>query len=95
MHDKPITTHNHNKIEKKEVKKTENDISENNKQSHEDNMARRDNSGKLKGQIKNRAQIKNPLTGRWIKLDTKHGGIVGQKSTKGPYKNIKKIKKKR
>jgi hypothetical protein len=45
--------------------------------------------------IKDRAQLKNPRTGRWVKIDTKKGGIVSHKKSKGPYKNVEVFKSKR
>jgi hypothetical protein len=53
-------------------------------------MAKRDKSGQLIGQVSNRVQVKNPLTDRWVKIDTSTGRIVDQKKTSGPYKNIRK-----
>ena len=38
--------------------------------------------------IKNRAQIRNPVTEKWVKINTEFGGIVGHKSDKKPYANI-------
>lgn len=38
----------------------------------------------------NRVQIKNPVTGRWVKFDTNSGRIVDHKKSPGPYKGIKK-----
>jgi hypothetical protein len=33
-------------------------------------------------------QVKNPITERWVKLNTKTGRIVDTKKSPGPYKNI-------
>jgi hypothetical protein len=33
-------------------------------------------------------QIKNPKTGRYVKIDRGAGMIIGNKKTEGPYKNI-------
>ena len=52
-------------------------------------MAKRTSSG-LSGAVKDRVQVKNPLSGKWVKLDTKTGRIVDHKATKGPYKNVRK-----
>ena len=38
---------------------------------------------------KNRIQMYNPRTKKWVKLDTKTGRIIGHKSDKKPYKNVK------
>jgi hypothetical protein len=35
-----------------------------------------------------RVQVKNPITERWVKLNTKTGRIVDTKKSPGPYKNI-------
>jgi len=52
-------------------------------------MAKRGKSGKLKGAISNRVQAKNPITKKWVKIDTQTGRIINHKKTPGPYKNIK------
>ena len=36
--------------------------------------------------IKNRVQIQNPVSKKWVKIDTKRGRILGYK--KEPWKNI-------
>jgi hypothetical protein len=43
---------------------------------------------------KDRAQVYNPRIDRWVKLDTKRGGIVSVKKSPGPYDQVKKYKKK-
>jgi len=53
-------------------------------------MARRAKSGGLKGPISNRAQAKNPITNRWVKIDTRTGRIIGHKKSPGPYKRVRK-----
>jgi hypothetical protein len=35
------------------------------------------------------AQIKNPKSGRYIKIDKTLGKIISHKPTAGPYKNIR------
>jgi hypothetical protein len=40
------------------------------------------------GTAKDRVQIKNPITGRWIKVDTSTGRIIDEKRSEGPYKGI-------
>ena len=52
-------------------------------------MAKRDSSGKLKGAITNRAQALNPVTKRYVKIDTARGRIIEHKKSPGPYKNIR------
>ena len=54
-------------------------------------MAKRTSSGQ-KGQVKGRVQVKNPITKRWVKIDTKTGRIVDHKKTSGPYKGVRKKK---
>ena len=39
-------------------------------------------------------QIKNPKTEKYTKIDTEKGIILAHKKTKGPYKNIKIVKRK-
>jgi hypothetical protein len=50
-------------------------------------------SAKLTGSSKakasaTRVQVKNPITERWVKLDTTTGRIVETKKTPGPYKGV-------
>ena len=40
-------------------------------------------------------QIKNPRTGRYVKIDRDKGRIISQKSSKGPYKKVPIIRKKK
>ena len=53
-------------------------------------MAKRDKSGKLKGAISKRIQVLNPITKRYVKIDTDRGRIIDHKKSPGPYKNIRK-----
>ena len=53
-------------------------------------MAKRDESGKLRGSISKRVQALNPVTKRWVKIDTTTGKIVAHKSSSAPYKNVRK-----
>lgn len=39
--------------------------------------------------MKNRVQLLNPKTKRWVKVDTERGSIVGHKKDYKPYKNVK------
>jgi len=39
-------------------------------------------------------QVKNPKTGRYVKIDRSKGKIVAHKSSKGPYKNVPVARKK-
>jgi len=53
-------------------------------------MATNTNKDHRDGAVKNRVQVLNPATGKWVKLDTKTGRIMDQKKTPGPYKGIRK-----
>lgn len=53
-------------------------------------MATRSKSGKLQGQVSKRVQALNPVTGKWVKINTQTGRIVSHKKTTGPYKNVRK-----
>lgn len=46
------------------------------------------NKGK---QIPNRVQLWNPVTKKWIKIDTTTGRIMAYKKSPESYKNIKKV----
>lgn len=48
---------------------------------------------KKKGAVKGRVQALNPKTGRWVKIDTTTGCIIGRKKSEGAYKNIPKGKR--
>ena len=39
-----------------------------------------------------RVQVKNPVTNRWVKINTKTGRIVDTKKSTGPYKGVPKKK---
>jgi hypothetical protein len=43
------------------------------------------------GAVKERVQAKNPVTDRYVKIDTSTGRIVDQKKSPGPYKGIKDV----
>jgi len=36
-------------------------------------------------------QVRNPITDRWLKIDTRTGCIVVHKKSPGPYKGIQKF----
>jgi len=42
---------------------------------------------------KDRAQVYNSHIGKWVKIDTKRGGIVSVKKSPKPYENVKKYRK--
>lgn len=52
-------------------------------------MAKKGSSGSSGS---NRVQVKNPVTNRWVKLDTKTGRILDTKKSDGPYKGVPKKK---
>lgn len=41
-----------------------------------------------KSLIKNRIQVKNPVTKKWVKINTLTGSIIGHKTDYKPYKNV-------
>lgn len=44
---------------------------------------------------KNRVQVYNPRIKKWVKLNTKEGGIVSVKKSSRQYKNVRVYRKKR
>lgn len=40
---------------------------------------------------KDLVQVKNPKTGKYIKIDRSKGQVLAHKVTSGPYKNIKEV----
>ena len=53
-------------------------------------MAKRDRAGRLRGAVSKRIQVLNPVTKRYVKIDTERGRIVDHKKSPGPYKNVRK-----
>jgi hypothetical protein len=53
-------------------------------------MATNTDKGFRTGAVKERVQVQNPVTKRWVKIDTKSGQIVDVKKTPGPFKGISK-----
>ena len=47
------------------------------------------------GAVKSRVQTMNPVTNRYVKIDTDTGRIVDQKKSPGPYKGIKDLTRKK
>jgi hypothetical protein len=45
-----------------------------------------------KGAVRERVQALNPVTKRYIKIDTNTGRIIDQKKSAGPYKGIREVK---
>ncbi len=42
-----------------------------------------------------RVQVKNPRTGKYVKIDPSKGKIVSHKKSEGPYKGIRIVGKKK
>lgn len=40
---------------------------------------------------KSRAQLLNPVMGRYVKIDTQTGRVIDEKRTDGPYKGIRDV----
>jgi len=57
-------------------------------------MTRSSGEAKKTGNVKNRLQALNPVTGRYVKIDKETGRIIDQKKSPGPYKGIKILTKK-
>ncbi len=58
-------------------------------------MATNTGQSSRKGSVKGRVQAKNPVTGRYVKIDSETGRIVDQKKTPGPYKGVKDVTRKK
>jgi hypothetical protein len=54
-------------------------------------VAKNTGDGARKGAVKERVQVLNPVTQRYIKIDTNTGRIIDQKKTVGPYKGIRTV----
>ena len=52
-------------------------------------VAKNTGDGSRKGAVKERVQALNPVTKRYVKIDTSTGRIVDHKKTAGPYKGIR------
>lgn len=52
-------------------------------------MAKNTGSGSRKGAVKDRVQALNPVTKRYVKIDTDTGRIIAHKKTAGPYKGVR------
>ncbi|GJD51171.1 hypothetical protein OPKNFCMD_3923 [Methylobacterium crusticola] len=52
-------------------------------------MAKNSGEGSRVGPVKERVQIRNPVTGHYVKLDTTTGRILEQKKSPGPYKGVR------
>jgi hypothetical protein len=54
-------------------------------------MATNTGSGGRTGAVTDRLQALNPVTKRYVKIDTSTGRIVDHKKTPGPYKGVREI----
>ena len=52
-------------------------------------MAENTGDSPRSGAVKDRVQIKNPVTGKYVRIDTKTGRIIDHKKTPGPYKGVR------
>lgn len=52
-------------------------------------MAKNTGDGTRKGAVKGRVQALNPVTRRYVKIDTDTGRIIDHKKSAGPYKGIR------
>ncbi|ACY10746.1 TPA: hypothetical protein QHD64_002860 [Staphylococcus aureus] len=46
--------------------------------------------GRRKGAVKNRSQVKNPKTGRYVKRNSETGRFMDVKSDSKPFKGVRK-----
>jgi hypothetical protein len=58
----------------------------------DDKVAKNTGEGSRKGAVKSRVQALNPVTKRYVKIDTESGRIIEHKKTAGPYKGIREVK---
>ena len=54
-------------------------------------MAKNTGNGSRKGAVKDRVQALNPVTRRYVKIDTVTGRIVDHKKSAGPYKGVREV----
>lgn len=52
-------------------------------------MAKNTGSGSRKGAVKDRVQALNPVTKRYVKIDTETGRIIAHKKSSGPFKGVR------
>lgn len=55
-------------------------------------VAKNTGEGSRRGAVKGRVQALNPLTKRYVKIDTESGRIIEHKRTDGPYKGVREVK---
>jgi hypothetical protein len=53
-------------------------------------MSTNTEKGYRQGAIRERVQVQNPVTKRWVKIDQRSGRIVDVKKSPGPFKGVKK-----
>lgn len=58
-------------------------------------MAKNTGDSHRKGSVTGRVQVKNPVTKRYVKIDTSTGRIIDHKKTSGPYKGVRDITRKK
>lgn len=58
-------------------------------------MAKNTGSGSRKGAVKERVQALNPVTKRYVKIDTSTGRIIDHKKSAGPYKGVREVSTKK
>jgi hypothetical protein len=54
-------------------------------------VAKNTGPGSRIGAVRERVQALNPVTKRYVKIDTNTGRIVEQKKTAGPYKGVREV----
>ena len=54
-------------------------------------MAKNTGDGYRQGAVKGRVQALNPVTRRYVKIDTVSGRIIAHKKTAGPYSGIREV----
>jgi hypothetical protein len=54
-------------------------------------VAKNTGEGGRKGAVKDRVQTLNPVSGRYVKIDTQTGRIIEQKKSAGPYKGVREV----
>jgi hypothetical protein len=52
-------------------------------------LAKNTGGGSRKGAVKDRVQALNPVTKRYVKIDTATGRIIAHKKSAGPYKGVR------
>lgn len=57
-------------------------------------VAKNTGEGTRKGAVRERVQAYNPVTERYVKIDTNTGRIIEHKKSEGPYKGVREVKPK-